>query len=640
MQEMKTMLDVLSPAVSQQDHAVRAPILSIDGLTTVFPTIDGDVPAVIDMSFSISAGETVAVVGESGSGKSVTARSILRLTDYQGAKLRSGAINFRGRDGQMRDLAKLDPAQMRRIRGNDISIIFQEPLTALNPVMSVGEQIAEAIVLHQNKTYAQAMEQALKQLELARIPEAARRLDQYPHELSGGMRQRVMIAMALACRPQLLIADEPTTALDVTIQAQILSLIRALQAEIGMAVLFITHDMGVVAEIADRVVVMYQGRKVEEGPVAQIFSNPQHPYTKALLAAVPRLGAMAGKTSPEPFPRISLGHENQHEPIGQEPAPERMAPAPSIPVRAGPPLNVLEVHNLTTRFPIHSGLFKKHVANVHAVENVSFTLAERETLALVGESGCGKSTTGRTILKLVEPTSGDIFIQRRNITNYTPWLMQPVRRQVQMIFQDPFASLNPRMSVEELVAEPLLIHEICPKKETRDRVVDLLEQVGLRSEHLVRYPHEFSGGQRQRLCIARALSLNPAIIVADEAVSALDVSIQAQVVNLLMDLQQRYGISYLFISHDMAVVERVSHRVGVMYLGQIVEIGPRERVFANPQHPYTRKLLDSVPVADPGRRRERAMQTSEIPSPVKPVGYEPVIPPMIEVEPGHFVQAH
>jgi glutathione transport system ATP-binding protein len=630
MQEMKTMLDVLSPAVSQQDHAARAPILSIDGLTTVFPTIDGDVPAVIDMSFSISAGETVAVVGESGSGKSVTARSILRLTDYQGAKLRSGAINFRGRDGQVRDLAKLDPAQMRRIRGNDISIIFQEPLTALNPVMSVGEQIAEAIVLHQKKTYAQAMEQALKQLELARIPEAARRLGQYPHELSGGMRQRVMIAMALACRPQLLIADEPTTALDVTIQAQILSLIRALQTEIGMAVLFITHDMGVVAEIADRVVVMYQGRKVEEGPVAQVFSDPQHPYTKALLAAVPRLGSMAGKMNPEPFPRISLGHE---------PAPERVAPAPSIPVRAGPPLNVLEVHNLTTRFPIHSGLFKKHVANVHAVENVSFTLAERETLALVGESGCGKSTTGRTILKLVEPTSGDIIIQRRNITNYTPWLMQPVRRQVQMIFQDPFASLNPRMSVEELVAEPLLIHEICPKKETRDRVVDLLEQVGLRSEHLVRYPHEFSGGQRQRLCIARALSLNPATIIADEAVSALDVSIQAQVVNLLMDLQQRYGISYLFISHDMAVVERVSHRVGVMYLGQIVEIGPRERVFANPQHPYTRKLLDSVPVADPGRRRERPMQTSEIPSPVKPVGYEPVIPPMIEVEPGHFVQA-
>ncbi len=631
------MLDVLAPVSSTIRAAGEgAPILAIDGLTTVFPTVDGDVPAVIDMSFSISAGETVAVVGESGSGKSVTARSILRLTDYQGAKLRAGAINFRGRDGQVLDLTKLEPSQMRKIRGNDISIIFQEPLTALNPVMTVGEQIAEAIVLHQNKTYAQAMDQALKQLELARIPEAGRRLGQYPHELSGGMRQRVMIAMALACRPQLLIADEPTTALDVTIQAQILSLIRALQAEIGMAVLFITHDMGVVAEIADRVVVMYQGRKVEEGPVAQVFSDPQHPYTKALLAAVPRLGSMVGKMSPEPFPRISLGHER----IGQEPGPERVAPAPSIPVRAGTPLNVLEVHNLTTRFPIHAGIFKKHVANVHAVENVSFTLAERETLALVGESGCGKSTTGRTILKLVEPTSGDIIVQRRNITNYTPWLMQPVRRQAQMIFQDPFASLNPRMSVEELVAEPLLIHEICPRKETRDRVVDLLEQVGLRSEHLVRYPHEFSGGQRQRLCIARALSLNPAMIIADEAVSALDVSIQAQVVNLLMDLQQRYGISYLFISHDMAVVERVSHRVGVMYLGQIVEIGPRERVFANPQHPYTRKLLDSVPVADPGRRRERPMQTSEIPSPVKPVGYEPVIPPMIEVEPGHFVQAH
>jgi len=613
--------------------ATPEPVLAIENLTTVFPTIDGDVRAVEDVSFVIRPGETVAVVGESGSGKSVTAKSILRLTDYQNAEVRRGSITFRSRDGEARDLARADARTMRAIRGNEISIIFQEPLTSLNPVMTVGDQICEAIVLHQRKRAGEAREIALGALRQVRMPEAERRLEQYPHELSGGMRQRVMIAMALACRPQLLIADEPTTALDVTIQAQILSLIRALQREIGMAVLFITHDMGVVAEIADRVVVMYRGRKVEEGPVAEIFANPRHPYTKALLGAVPKLGSMAGKRDPEPFPQLVMGEDGTLEAMAAPQGRRRAAePGETRPV-------VLEVDRLTTRFPIRKGVLRRVVGNVHAVESVSFKLHAGETLALVGESGCGKSTIGRTILKLVEPTSGDVLIARKNITNYTPALMQGVRRHAQMIFQDPFASLNPRMTIAQTIAEPMLIHRICAKAEIPERAGALMERVGLTRAHLARYPHEFSGGQRQRIAIARALALEPALIIADEAVSALDVSIQAQVINLMMQLQEELGIAYLFISHDMAVVERAAHRVAVMYLGQIVEIGPRESVFANPRHSYTRRLMEAVPVADPARRRERALATDEIPSPVKPIGWEPEIRPLVEVGEGHFVQA-
>jgi ABC-type glutathione transport system ATPase component len=625
------------PSADQQRSATlgSGPVVDIRNLCTVFPTIDGDVVAIDDVSFEIRPGETVAVVGESGSGKSVTAKSILRLTDYQGGEVRTGSILYTPASGVPIDLARTPLSELRHVRGNEISMIFQEPLTSLNPVLRIGDQIAEAIILHQGKSKKEALAQALDALKLVRIPDAERRLTQYPHELSGGMRQRAMIAMALACRPRLLIADEPTTALDVTIQAQILSLIRHLQQEIGMSVMFITHDMGVVAEIADRVVVLWQGKKVEDAPVTDIFERPQHPYTKMLLAAVPKLGSMKGKPAPEPFPALDIeGRATVRSSTARGGHRELAAPT----VEAGRP--VLETINLTTRFPIRRGIFQSVVGNVHAVENVSIKLFPEETLALVGESGCGKSTLGRTVMRLVDPVAGDVIVHGTNITGQTHTQMQAARRHIQMIFQDPYASLNPRMTVAEIVGEPMLIHDGTRSDERRQRSQTLLERVGLGGEHLDRYPHEFSGGQRQRICIARSLALNPSIIIADEAVSALDVSIRAQVVNLLMELQRDFGISFLFISHDMAVVERVSHRVAVMFLGQIVEIGPREAVISTPQHPYTRRLLESVPVADPRQRRERRLVTDEIPSPVKPLGFVPDVRPMVEVAPGHFVQAH
>jgi glutathione transport system ATP-binding protein len=507
----------------------------------------------------------------------------------------TGRIAFARPGGSSVDLATANAATLRDIRGAEIAMIFQEPMTSLNPVFTVGEQIAESIRLHQRKDGGQARAEALRMLEQVRIPEARSVVDRYPHQLSGGMRQRVMIAMALSGQPALLFADEPTTALDVTIQAQILTLIRLLQDEMRMAVMFITHDMGVVAEVADRVLVMYRGENVEEGPAEQIFKAPAHPYTRALLAAVPRLGALRDEDMPRKFP---VAESSAGVP----------AAAPS-PVRASPDRTpgapLLRVRRLTTRFDLKAGFLGRVRRRVHAVEQVSFDLAAGETLALVGESGCGKSTTGRSLLRLVDIAGGSIEFEGRDIASLPAGSLRPVRRDIQMIFQDPFASLDPRLTVGFSIAEPLYIHGVARGREAEERVAWLLEHVGLLGEHARRYPHEFSGGQRQRIAIARALALNPKIIVADEAVSALDVSIQAQIVNLLLDLQAEFGVSYLFISHDMAVVERISHRVAVMYLGQIVEIGPRRAVFGNPQHAYTRKLMAAVPVADPARRRLR-----------------------------------
>lgn len=469
------------------------------------------------------------------------------------------------------------------------------------------------------------MAQARRMLEQVRIPEAKMVLSRYPHQLSGGMRQRVMIAMALSCRPAVLIADEPTTALDVTIQAQILQLINVLQQEMSMGVIFITHDMGVVADVADRVLVMYQGEAVETGDVQQIFRAPQHPYTRALLAAVPKLGAMKGLPYPRRFPLISL-----NEPEKREPQTDQNT------VVEGEP--ILQVRNLVTRFPLRSGILNRVTREVHAVENVSFDLWPGETLSLVGESGCGKSTTGRALLRLVDTQAGEIIFQGQRIDNLPARQLQSLRRDIQFIFQDPYASLDPRQTVGYSIMEPLRVHGLLNGDAAAKRVAWLLERVGLLPEHAWRYPHEFSGGQRQRICIARALALNPKVIIADEAVSALDVSIRGQIINLLLDLQRDLGIAYLFISHDMAVVERISHRVAVMNRGRIVEMGPRAALFENPQHPYTRKLMAAVPVADPGRPRpQRVLLSDELPGNIYRRG-EAVAPVSLQqVGPGHYV---
>ena len=605
-------------------------VVEVQDLSVRFATSERTVDAVRGLSFHVDRGQTLAIVGESGSGKSVTSLALMRLVEHGGGRILGGQMRFRRRDGQILDLARAGDATMRSIRGADIAMIFQEPMTSLNPVFTAGEQIAESIREHQGMAAAAARAEALRMLELVRIPEARNVLDRYPHQLSGGMRQRVMIAMALSCRPSLLIADEPTTALDVTIQAQILQLIRSLQDEMNMGVVFITHDMGVVAEVADRVLVMYRGEKVEEGQAEDVFAAPRHRYTRALLSAVPRLGAMAGTDLPRKFELLRVDEDAAPEP---EATPQDTVQPGSAPI--------LRVHELVTRFDLRSGLFNRVTRRVHAVEKVSFELRPGETLALVGESGCGKSTTGRSLLRLVESQAGAIEFGGRNIRDLPTGQLQELRRHIQFIFQDPFASLDPRVTVGFSIMEPLLVHRVATREQAQARVEWLLQKVGLPPEHAHRYPHEFSGGQRQRIAIARALALNPQVVVADESVSALDVSIQAQIVNLLLDLQRELGVAFLFISHDMAVVERVSHRVAVMYLGQIVEIGPRRAIFENPQHPYTRRLMAAVPIADPTRRnRSRPLLTGEIPSPVRALGDEPVVAPLVEVAPDHFVARH
>lgn len=600
-------------------------VLDVSNLNVAFRHEKQLTQAVRNLSFTLKRGETLAIVGESGSGKSVTAMSLLRLLEQSGGEVSCDHMRLLRRNRERVDLATLNASRLRGVRGADIAMIFQEPMTSLNPVFPVGEQIAESIRLHQGLGKEEALTEARRMLDLVRIPESQAILSRYPHQLSGGMRQRVMIAMALSCRPAVLIADEPTTALDVTIQAQILQLIAVLQKEMAMGVIFITHDMGVVADIADRVLVMYQGEAVETGSVEQIFSAPQHAYTKALLAAVPRLGAMNGSDLPRRFPLVSLQH-----PELQERETEQDTVVPGEPI--------LQVRDLVARFPLRSGILNRVTREVHAVEGVSFDLWPGETLSLVGESGCGKSTTGRALLRLVESQSGTITFKGERIDALSTGKLQLLRRDIQFIFQDPYASLDPRQTVGYSIMEPLRVHGVMSEEDAQRRVLWLLERVGLKPEHAWRYPHEFSGGQRQRICIARALALNPRVVVADESVSALDVSIRAQIINLLLDLQREMGIAFLFISHDMAVVERISHRVAVMYLGQIVEIGPRRAVFENPQHPYTRKLMAAVPVADPSHpRAQRVLLSDEIPSNIHKRGEAVQRVQLQNISPGHFV---
>ena len=561
--------------------AQASPVLDLRRLSVEYDAETGPVKAVLDVTLSIAPGETLALVGESGSGKSATSLAVMRLIERAGGRLAAGEALFRRPSGDVIDLAAADERTLRTIRGAEIAMIFQEPMTSLNPVFTAGEQIAETLRLHRGMSPSDAAREAVALLERVRIPDAARVARRHPNELSGGMRQRVMIAMALACRPQLLICDEPTTALDVTVQAEILELMRTLQAETGMAMLFITHDMGVVAEVADRVAVMRAGRIVETGTAEEVFANPKAPYTRALLAAVPRMGSLSASDAPAYF-KLADPESGEALDTGSRPV-------------STPSDVLLEVRNLEKRFAAQTDLFGRVTHEVRAVNDLTLTIRKGETLALVGESGCGKSTTGRAILDLITPDRGDFYWEGRSMASMSAAERREARLGMQMIFQDPYASLDPRRTVVDAVEEPMLLHTNMTAAGRRRRAAELLERVGLTSAMLNRYPHEFSGGQRQRICIARALALNPKLIIADESVAALDVSIRAQVVNLMMQLQADLGIAYLFISHDMGVVERMSHRVAVMYMGGIVEQGTRRDVFTSPTHPYTKRLLSAVP---------------------------------------------
>jgi peptide/nickel transport system ATP-binding protein len=626
-----------------------APVLSVSGLTITVHGDDGEREVVSDLSFKLGRGETLCIAGESGSGKSMTALAIMDLLPRL-ARISSGSIRL----GDMH-LTALGESGMRSIRGNRIAMIFQEPMTSLNPVLTIGRQLIEAIETHTDLSRTEARQRAVEALKAVRIPDAQGRLKQYPHELSGGMRQRVMIAMALALKPDVLIADEPTTALDVTVQGEVLELLRDLQREQGTAVILITHDMGVVAEMADRVIIMQHGRMVEQGAAVDIFASPRADYTRELLAAVPRMGAgrQAQWKSPPPLTPPHKGEGDVPDAAAStiDPAQGGRGASRNPPPPCGEGLGVgvlsaqtqqnpvAVVRDLHVRFDLHGGFFGGVDRRLHAVAGVSFAIAPHETLSLVGESGCGKSTTAKAIAGLV-PYTGDIVIGGRSLSGLGSVARKAVRRDVQMIFQDPYASLDPRMRVGDLVAEPLVVHGIATKSERLERVAALFERVGLSRDQMERYPHEFSGGQRQRICIARALALRPKLIIADESVSALDVSVRARVLELLQELQRDFGVAYLFISHDMAVVENISDRVAVMYLGQIVEMGTRDQVFSNPRHPYTQRLIEAVPVPDPGRRRARfARLDREMPSPVFKVGEAPQRFALQDVGSGHLVAA-
>ncbi|GEQ33293.1 ABC transporter permease [Marinilactibacillus psychrotolerans] len=542
-------------------------LLDVQKLSIIFEQGDSSNEVATDIHFEVSKGETLGIVGESGSGKSVTARSIMRLLPPNAQNNENSKIVFMGKD-----LTQLSEKEMRKIRGKDIGMIFQDPMTSLNPTMRIGDQITESIQFHQKLRKKAAKAEALNIMELVGIKDIEFRYKQYPHEFSGGMRQRMMIAIALACNPALLIADEPTTALDVTIQAQILDLLKDIQKKFGTSIILITHDFGVVANMCDRVIVMKDGEIVESGTTKNIFAHPEHAYTKRLLEAVPNL-----QNEQKPFSNVTKSKK---------------------------PL--LSIRNLKKHFDLGKGSVLK------AVDDISFDIYENETLGLVGESGSGKSTTGRTILRLHEATGGEVLYEGFNLNNLTASEMKDMRKHMQIIFQDPYASLDPRMKVVDIIGEAIDVHKLAANKHDRlNKVIDLLELVGLDPSFAMRYPHEFSGGQRQRIGIARALAVDPKFIVCDEPLSSLDASIQSQIVELLEDLQQKLGLTYMFIAHDLSMVKRISDRVAVMYNGNIVEIAKSEELFANPLHPYTKKLLSAIPVPDPNYEATRKRQTND-----------------------------
>ncbi|MCL4109116.1 UNVERIFIED_CONTAM: hypothetical protein GTU68_031028 [Idotea baltica] len=562
-------------------------ILEVRGLVTRFHTEEGIVEAVKGSTFHLRKGETVGIVGESGSGKSVSALSIMKLIQSPPGEISDGEIWFNAPEGGWKDILTLPDKALRSVRGNEISMIFQEPMTSLNPVFTCGSQVVEALTLHQGMDKATAKAKTIELFEQVQLPRPEAIFKSYPHEISGGQKQRVMIAMAMSCNPSILIADEPTTALDVTVQKTILDLMRKLQQESDMGILFITHDLGVVAEIADRVIVMYKGEIVEQGSVLEIFRNPKHPYTKGLLACRPRMDVrMRVLPTISNFMRLEDGLVKEIDFSVEEAVQNSVAP-------------ILEVKNLKTWYPVRAGFLSQKKEYVKAVDDVSFTVYPGETLGLVGESGCGKTTLGRSILRLVDPTSGQVIFDGKEITGMAEKELRTLRKDMQIIFQDPYSSLNPRITIGNAILEPMKVHKLHENDDTRrKRVYDLLDRVGLNKSHFNRYPHEFSGGQRQRICIARALAVEPRFIICDESVSALDVSVQAQVLNLLLELRQEFDLTYIFISHDLSVVKFMSDRMIVMNKGVVEEMGPADAIYAQPSKDYTRTLINSIPRGD------------------------------------------